>query len=138
MPITKKLAKTLEENHEDAERFLRALRPVWEQYKPAERGVPWHLLARRTLLFNDGWGETRVELDDPAPGLLHVTLQHIQRYDDDPSGLARVEREFVLGPSQALDLYAFLKKHRKELEGETVHEPISWPDNYEPSNKGGV
>ena len=122
MPIGKKLAKELARNHEDAQRFLNAMRPVWEQYKPAERGVPHWLVARDTFHFNDGWGQTRVELVNAMPGLFHLSIQHIQQFDDDPSRLERVVREMVLGPAQILALGEFIAKHKAEIEREAIDE----------------
>jgi hypothetical protein len=118
MTITKKLAKALQENHEDAERFLKALRPIYEQYRPAEPGILWYLMARDTLHFNDGWGEARAEIVNAAPGLLHLSLQNTQRFDEDPKRLDRITREVALGPNQALALLEFLRKHKKDFEYE--------------------
>jgi len=111
--IGKELAKALEDVHRDAERVIRAMRPAYEQYNPAERGIPWYVVARNTLHFNDGWEEVRVEIIDPD--LASLTIQRIAAFDEDPKRLDRVIREITLGPRQALALLGFLKKHEAFL-----------------------
>ena len=119
--IGKELAKALEDVHRDAERVIRAMRPAYEQYPPAERGIPWYVVARNTFHFNDGWGQVRVEIDDPDELLVSITIQNLAAFDEDPKRFDRVIHEVKLGPQQALALLKFLKRHEAFLI-ETVEE----------------
>lgn len=90
---------------------MNATNDLYKQYPPARRDVPYYLIARDILHFNDGWEEVRVEITDVAPGLLSLTIQNIGTFDEDPERLPRVIYEVTLGPLQSLALLDFLQRH---------------------------